>query len=285
MAYTILNLISEQYAGMTRSAKKLSDYILNNKTSVQYMSITSLAKASKVSEATITRFCKNLQLEGYNELKLALAKADNTTAMGDPSDDGQSVTDTDDFINICKKLYQIDKNALSETLELANSESISQAVSLISNAKHIYCFGQGGSNVMAMEAWARFSTISSRFIHIADSHMQAMAAALCEADDVILFFSYSGSTRDMLDVLRPAKNNGTSIILVTHFSNSPAAALSDVILLCGSNESPLQSGSIAAKISQLFIIDYLFYFYGLQNPQSSAKAKNATAQATARKLL
>lgn len=161
MAYTILNLISEQYAGMTRSAKKLSDYILNNKTSVQYMSITSLAKASKVSEATITRFCKNLQLEGYNELKLALAKADNTTAMGDPSDDGQSVTDTDDFINICKKLYQIDKNALSETLELANSESISQAVSLISNAKHIYCFGQGGSNVMAMEAWARFSMYRS----------------------------------------------------------------------------------------------------------------------------
>ena len=138
---------------------------------------------------------------------------------------------------------------------------------------------------MAMEACARFTTISSRFIHIADSHMQAMAAALCEADDVILFFSYSGSTRDMLDVLRPAKNNGTSIILVTHFSNSPAAALSDVILLCGSNESPLQSGSIAAKISQLFIIDYLFYFYGLQNPQSSAKARNATAQATARKLL
>lgn len=285
MAYTILNLISNQYPEMTRSEKKLSDYILNNKTSVQYMSITSLAKASKVSEATITRFCKNLQLEGYNELKLALAKADNTTVVGDPTDDGQSVTDSDDSINICRKLFQINKNALSETLELANSESISQAVSLMSKARHIYCFGQGGSNVMAMEAWARFSTISSHFIHISDSHMQAMAASLCEADDVILFFSYSGSTRDMLDVLRPAKNNGSSIILITHFSNSPAAALSDVILLCGSNESPLQSGSIAAKISQLFIIDYLFYFYGLQNPQNCAQARSATAQATARKLL
>ena len=115
--------------------------------------------------------------------------------------------------------------------------------------------------------------------------MQAMAAALCDEQDVILFFSYSGSTRDMLDVLRPAKNGGAKIILITHFSNSPAAALSDVILLCGSNESPLQSGSIAAKIGQMFIIDYLFYAYCLQNPERCAKAREATAQATARKLL
>ena len=89
----------------------------------------------------------------------------------------------------------------------------------------------------------------------------------------------------MLDVLRPAKNGGAKIILITHFSNSPAAALSDVILLCGSNESPLQSGSIAAKIGQMFIIDYLFYAYCLQNPERCAKAREATAQATARKLL
>lgn len=285
MAYTILNLISEQYSNMTRSSKKLSNYILNNKSSVQYMSITSLAKACNVSEATITRFCKNLNLEGYNELKLALAKADNTSVMGDPSNDGQSVNDSDDSINICKKLYKIDQNALSESLDLVNPDSIAQAVSAMSKANRIYCFGQGGSNIMAMEAWARFSTISSHFIHISDSHMQAMAAALCEPSDVILFFSYSGSTRDMLDVLRPAKKNGATIILITHFSNSLAASLSDTVLLCGSNESPLQSGSIAAKIGQMFIIDYLFYFFGLQNPQNVSHARNATAQATAKKLL
>ena len=37
--------------------------------------------------------------------------------------------------------------------------------------------------------------------------MQAMAAALSTPDDVILFFSYSGATKDMLDVLRPAQRS------------------------------------------------------------------------------
>lgn len=285
MQSNILDFISQQYNTMTRSSKKLADYIFTNKSMVQYMSITSLAEASGVSEATITRFCRGLGLAGYNEFKLALARVDHTTVTGDPTDTGAAVTDGDSFENVCRKLYQTDVKAMSETLELMDTDSTAKAVDLLSGARRVFCFGQGGSNVMAMEAWARFSTASSQFLHIEDSHMQAMAAALCDEQDVILFFSYSGSTRDMLDVLRPAKNDGAKIILITHFSNSPAAALSDVILLCGSNESPLQSGSIAAKIGQMFIIDYLFYAYCLKNPERCAKAREATAQATARKLL
>lgn len=78
---------------------------------------------------------------------------------------------------------------------------------------------------------------------------------------MILFFSYSGATKDMLDVLRPARRRGAKIILVTHFAKSPAAAMADVTLLCGSKEGPLQSGSVAAKMGLLFIIDVLFNEY------------------------
>lgn len=285
MQPNILDSISNQYSAMTRSSKKLSDYIFSNKSMVQYMSITSLAEASGVSEATITRFCRGLGLAGYNEFKLALARVDQNAAPSDMLAPEKGEADANSLESICRMLYQADVTALSETLDLMNPESTARAAALLSKARRIFCFGQGGSNVMAKEAWARFSTASPQFIHIEDSHMQAMAASLCTPEDVILFFSYSGSTRDMLDVLRPAKNGGASIILITHFSNSPAASLSDVVLLCGSTESPLQSGSIAAKIGQMFIIDYLFNIYCLQNPELCSKASEATAQATARKLL
>ena len=43
MQPNILDSISNQYSAMTRSSKKLSDYIFSNKSMVQYMSITSLA--------------------------------------------------------------------------------------------------------------------------------------------------------------------------------------------------------------------------------------------------
>ena len=58
--------------------------------------------------------------------------------------------------------------------------------------------------IMAMEAWARFSTASPNFVHICDSHMQASAIAMADSKDAILFFSYSGSTRDMCDTLQIA---------------------------------------------------------------------------------
>ena len=89
--------------------------------------------------------------------------------------------------------------------------------------------------------------------------MQIMNTALATSRDVLLVFSYSGSTKDMEDTLQIAREHGVSIILVTHYPNSRAAQFADVVLLCGYNEGPLQSGSIPAKVGQLLLIDCLFY--------------------------
>ena len=112
--------------------------------------------------------------------------------------------------------------------------------------------------------------------------MQAMATALTTSRDVILFFSYSGSTRDMEEILKLAKHNKVRIILITHFKKSRAAEFADVVLLCGYNESPLQSGSIAAKVGQMFLIDCLFYGFCRKNPELYSAARAATAQSIAK---
>lgn len=285
MTTTILELITEQYHSFTRSNKKLADYILANIHDSQYMSISSLAEKSGVSEATITRFCKSLGLSGYNNLKLALAKATYTTDVGDSSDDPGNITSQDTLGSIFHKLYDANIISLNETLELLDETEISRAADLLSDADRVFCFGNGGSMVMAMEAWARFSTATSRFIHIEDSHMQAISISLATEKDVILFFPYSGSTKDMEDIMRIAKERHVSIILITHFPNSRATEYADVVLLCGYNESPLQSGSVAAKVGQLLIIECLYYVFCKRNPAIYAKARSSTAEAIMPKLL
>ena len=176
---------------------------------------------------------------------------------------------------MCKKLYATNVAAIGQTLAQIDEENVGRAVKYLSAAQRVYCFGQGGSLVIAMEAWARFITAAPQFQCIEDSHMQAMAAALSTPDDVILFFSYSGATKDMLDVLRPARRRGAKIILVT----------ADVTLLCGSKEGPLQSGSVAAKMGLLFIIDVLFNEYCRTNPALTEANREATAGAISAKLL
>lgn len=117
------------------------------------------------------------------------------------------------------------------------------------------------------------------------AHMQVMHLALATEKDVLLFFSYSGSTKDMEDIMHIAKERRISVILVTHFPNSCAAGYADVVLLCGYNESPLQSGSVAAKLGQLFIIECLFYVFCKRNPDILSKARASTIEAIMPKFL
>lgn len=285
MAGNILESITAQYHSLTRSGKKLADYIFAHTGEAQYFSISTLAENSGVSEASITRFCHGLGLAGYNDFKLALAKTDHVTDMGELSDSPQGIASEDSLNTIFQKIHKASVLSLNENLELLDEDAINKAVDLLVQADRVFCFGNGGSMVMAMEAWARFSTATSRFVHVSDSHMQIMNTALATSRDVLLVFSYSGSTKDMEDTLQIAREHGVSIILVTHYPNSRAAQFADVVLLCGYNEGPLQSGSIPAKVGQLLLVDCLFYGFCRRNPEASAAARSATAEAVARKML
>ena len=66
-------------------------------------------------------------------------------------------------------------------------------------------------------------------------------------------------------MLELAKARGIPTILITRFPKSPAAQLADVVLRCGSNETPFQFGSVPAKVAQLVLQDMLFQEYFRRN--------------------
>ncbi|MEF9852860.1 MAG: MurR/RpiR family transcriptional regulator [Hydrogenoanaerobacterium sp.] len=284
----IFEILNTKYQSLTKSEKKIANYLFNHQNEIIQMPITTMAEECKVAEATIFRFCKALDYEGYNEFKLALAKSIFMTDAPNPTSLPPSygkVEANDSFTEMCEKLYSSQLSALEQTFKLLDKDRIEKAVEILSKAQRVYCMGQGASLLMAMEAWGRFSTASSKFSYIEDSHFQAMSASLFGEDDVILFFSYSGATRDMTDVMRYVQANKTKVILVTKFEKSPAAAHASVVLLCDSNEGPLQVGSVAAKVAQLLVIDVLFNEFCRANAEMSLKNIEITADASARKLI
>lgn len=271
--------LKEYYPQLTKSSRKICDYLFENADRAQYFSISSLAKECHVAEATIFRFCKALGFNGYNELKIALAKACATSGSSNYYNTyGESQPD-EDFDHMCDRLCRTNIDALTQTRDLLDHDSVNLAVSMLCEASRVYCFGQGGSMIMAMEAWGRFLTISDKFYAIQDNHLQTMAASLMNSRDIILFISYSGSTRDMHDILKPARERGAHVILITHEKDSPAARLSDVLLLCGAKEGPFQSGSISAKVSILYLIDVLVSEYCKRNPRQTIENREATTNA------
>lgn len=273
--------IGSEYYTFTAAEKRLADYILSAQDCISRMSISELANACSVADATVSRFCRRLGYKSYPDFKIAIANASAHRLEDNPL--SGEITREDTLETISQKLLNANTVAMTQTLEVLNLEAVAQAASILRNSTTVLCMGQGGSMLIASEAAHLFSTISGKFRPVSDSHMQAMAAAMMEPTDTILFYSYSGSTLAMLDTLKTAKERGSKVILVTRFPNSPGAALADIVLQCGANENPLQSGSVPARIAQMYLTDILFSEYTRRNLDEAKESRNRIAQALAAK--
>lgn len=273
--------IGTEYYTFTAAEKKLADYILSVQERISRMSISELAGACGVADATVSRFCRRLGYKGYPDFKIAVANASVHRLEDNPL--SGEITQEDTLEAISQKLLTANSLAMTQTLEVLNLSDVSEAAAVLRKARSVLCMGQGGSMLIASEAAHLFSTITNKFRPVSDSHMQAMAAAMMDEGDAILFFSYSGSTVAMLDTLKTARERGGSIILITRFPNSPGAALADIVLQCGANENPLQSGSIPARIAQMYLLDILFSEYTRKNLEEAKEHRNRIAQALAAK--
>ena len=255
----ILQRIHTAYYQLTAAERKVADYVLAQHEQVQFMSITQLAEECGTAEATVSRFCRSLALKGFNAFKLELAR--RTV----PGSHKPQEPPSDSITGRSLEVERLAHDAVRQTVELIDPEAIRRAIGIIEKAPHVICMGTGGSMIMASECSHMFSTVTGKFFAISDSHIQMSTAATMDPKDVIVLFSYSGATNNGLQILELAKNRGISTVLVTRFPKSPAAKLADVVLCCGSNESPFQFGSVPARIAQLVVVDVLFQEYCHRN--------------------
>lgn len=259
MAYgDVFTRINREYYQLTGAEKKIADYILLQRQECQFMSISEMAEVAEVAEATVSRFCRRLGYKGYSAFKLAVAGAGAGAGQRLVNPLYGEIDAEDNVGEMCRKLCAADVDAITQTLAMIDPAAVTAAADMLLAADRVLCMGLGGSAILAREAAHLFSTAMPNFYSVDDSHVQAIRAALLTQRDAILYFSYSGSTRDMVDLLKMVRERGVGTILITRFPKSPGAALADIVLECGAKEGPLQMGSIAARMAQLYLTDVLF---------------------------
>lgn len=246
--------LDHEYYQLTGAEKKVADYVVSHEKQTQFMSISELAEECGVAEATISRFCRRMGYKGYSAFKLAVANCTATPPRGELGRDGEIVPEGG---SPYQALYNADVAAITQTRKLIQPSTMVEAARLLYQANKVLCMGQGGSMIMAQEAAHLFSNVRPNFFAVYDSHMQAITTAQLTQQDTVLYFSYSGATRDLVETLKLARERGAKIILVTRFPKSPGAVYADIVLQCGSKEGPLQLGTVAARMAQLFLLDAL----------------------------
>lgn len=271
------------YNQLTKTERKVADFVLKNTQQVLFMSITDLSDACGVADASVHRFCRTIGVKGYQEFKMKLS-------LSMISEDGAIKETENSMLKVDSLKYTMDNilesqiNALKETHMLLDQEAVERTVRMMEEAKRIFFFGIGDSMLTANEARNKFLRITNKVSGIEDPHMQAMLASMANSEDLIFFISYSGATKDNVYVAKIAREVGAKIVTLTRFIKSPLTAYADAVLLCGSNEGPLEGGSMGAKLSQLYIVDILFHEFYRRNLQTSKENNRKTSKAVVEKL-
>ena len=280
----LINLITQKYESMTKAEKKVAEVVLAEPEKVMDATITDLALMCGVGDTTVFRFCRSLNLQGYQEFKLSLALSTSQAKVLDSGEvlEGLQSENMDVLISSVHESYLM---ALNDTITSIDNNSIHKAVDLLLDATSIHLFGVGSSGVTALEAREKFIKINPRVCFHEDSHSQLTTAALLGKGSVAIVFSNSGTTKDCITLARMLQENGAGVIVVTKLENGPIAKYADVVISGGAVEGPAQGGSIAMKISQLFIVDVLYTEYFRRLGETAVRNKYRTAAAVADKML
>ena len=135
---------------------------------------TKLAGRLKVSETTISRFCRVIGLRGFQDLKLSMAASLNT--VDEFKNIPPAIHEGDATPEIGRKLSESLAGSIAKTQQNLNVEDMDKAIDAIARARKIYLYGIGGSAVIAYAAHHLFTKAGHNCVVYTDGYMQTVKA-------------------------------------------------------------------------------------------------------------
>ena len=252
MNNNLLQRLSTQLDQLNRSERKVVQVIVADPQSATRMSIAALAELSQVSEPTVNRMCRSFGLKGYPDFKLELAQS---MARGTPYV-SQSVNQNDTATQYTDKIFTSTMASLDTARQQVDSKVIERAVDYLSQAQQICFFGMGASGAVAQDALHKFFRFNIPVVAHSDSLMMRMTAAACKRGDVLVLLSFTGRTKEMVEVARIGRASGALVIAITAV-DSPLAQEASLVLVVEAPEDTDVYMPMQSRMIQLTLIDVL----------------------------
>ncbi len=250
--HDLINRIRERLDELNRSERKVADVILADPAAATGMSIAALAQASLVSEPTVNRFCRNFDAKGFPDFKIKLAQS---LAGGTPYV-SRSVDQNDDAAAYGDKILGATVAALDDARRALDPRRIERAVDYLSQAKQICFFGLGASGPVAADAQHKFFRFNLPVMAYEDVLMQRMVAAACHTGDVIVIISYTGRTRELVDIAKLARSNGAAVLGITAPDSPLARECTEVLEVMAPEDTDIYM-PMTSRMIHLALIDVL----------------------------
>lgn len=241
----LLLKLRQEASGYSPTQQKLGEFVLNDPARVIYLTITELARESHTSEASVTRLCRTLGCKGYNEFKMALAL---------DVQQGQPERQAGDEID---RVVDESVQALQDTSKLLDRAQLEKAALALHQARSVQIYGVAASAILGEYLHYKLLRLGKPAQLFSDMHCAAMNAATLGSDALVVAISSSGSTRDLLHVVKLARKRGVTVLALSNTPRSPLASLSDMQLVAAKPEGPLSAGALNAKVGVMLLVELL----------------------------
>lgn len=200
---------------MTPLESEIASYILNNKDAVTKLKIRELADILFISKSAIHRFVKKIGFNGFNDLKVSIAK-ENADLLENNSyiNVNYPFQAKDNPRQIAFKLLELYEKAIKDTFEYVDLDQIKAVSQLIDSADVIDVYTHAHNSNIAENFQDKMLTIGRSVNCPSSFYNQRLTVLASDQKHVAIILSYSGKATFILPIVKKLYEKGVKVIQI-----------------------------------------------------------------------
>lgn len=261
----ILSDLQQVYHNLSPQLRRAAHFLIDRPDEIAFISMRQLADRAGVQPATMVRLAQAIGFEGYEALREPFREAlrQQPTGFGQRARNLLARTGRRSggraLAQLANEMVAADRENIALSLEAIGSDELAAAAKALAGARRIYLVGQRSLFPAAFYVHYACSMFRDDLI-LLDGSGGTFADGLrgISEEDAILVFSFEPYSRGTIDAARYAADHGATMVAVTDSLVSPLAALTQHLLLVGT-DSPAMFRSVvpAMTISQVLVAQIL----------------------------
>lgn len=265
MEGSVINQICASMDSFFDTEKKIGDYIVRHPKKVVDMTVGELAKECGVSEASVSRFCKRIELKGFHHLKISLARE-----LVDAKDGGEisGHISVDDMEGSLRGILSNKMEELRQTVAMIDREELKKILGVINNADTVLMAAVGNTIPVAMDGAYKLNQIGIRAMSTPIWETELGYSYNLTDKDVVVAISNSGESTGVIQMLEAAKSRGAVAISITNNARSSVAELSTYHITTATREKLFLDGYCFSRVSATMVIEIIYLLLASMRKES-----------------
>lgn len=245
---------------MTPLESKIASYILNNKDAVTKLKIQELADILFISKSAIHRFVKKIGFNGFNDLKVSIAK-ENADLLENNSyiNVNYPFQAKDNPRQIAFKLLELYEKAIKDTFEYVDLDQIKAVSQLIDSADVIDVYTHAHNSNIAENFQDKMLTIGRSVNCPSSFYNQRLTVLASDQKHVAIILSYSGKATFILPIVKKLYEKGVKVIQIGKAgSNYYSQYVTYHLSISDSENNRDRMSQFSSHIAMQYIMDVLY---------------------------